>query len=343
MAQVISDWICIATSGPTVDGRIIDPQWLIDCAETYNRDTYTALIWPRHEEDPKVRDFTFNLGEVDTLKYEEHDGKIKLFAKVIPNQFLIEANKIGQKLFSSVEIWPNFGDAERNYLVGLAATDVPASLGTQRFLFSINGKKQDCIGGNIEILDLGETRPKEEKTGFFWRFFSALGKDLQDPQETQPTGEDKAKMDELKQLIETLMARIDALEAKAGGEAENPEQAAADVADIAEEISDVAGEVADLADEVAENPEDEVKAAEFSVAKSKLDRVIRRYTHQKPAKRVRKYSHPPRKPAATAKDNELTDIKGQLSTILQKFSVMENRQTLKPHGAPGTGDKFSFL
>ncbi|MBQ4796817.1 phage capsid protein, partial [Pectobacterium versatile] len=49
MSQLMTNWICIATEGETVDKRVMERQWLIDAAETYDPQLYTALIWPEHE------------------------------------------------------------------------------------------------------------------------------------------------------------------------------------------------------------------------------------------------------------------------------------------------------
>ena len=46
-----TDWLCIATEGDTVDGRELKRQWLVDAAETYNRQCYGALIWHEHEKN----------------------------------------------------------------------------------------------------------------------------------------------------------------------------------------------------------------------------------------------------------------------------------------------------
>lgn len=155
--NITTDWICIATSGQTVDGRIIEPQWLHDAADTYSRNTYTAMIWPHHPQfELGEREFTCNLGEVDALKVEEVEGKTKLYAKLIPNQFLIEANRMGQKLFTSAEFWEDFGGSGREYLFGLAVTDIPASLGTEKITLVFDGEQYNAARGNIETFSLGE-------------------------------------------------------------------------------------------------------------------------------------------------------------------------------------------
>ncbi|HIC4711593.1 TPA: GPO family capsid scaffolding protein, partial [Salmonella enterica subsp. enterica serovar Thompson] len=151
-----TDWLCIATSGQAVDGRTIEPQWLIDAAETYTRKTYTAMIWPHHPQyDISEREFTCNLGEVDALKVETEGDVTKLYAQLIPNQFLIEANRQGQKLFTSAEFVTDFAGSGREYLFGLAVTDIPASLGTEKLKFVLAGEEKDAERGSLETFSLG--------------------------------------------------------------------------------------------------------------------------------------------------------------------------------------------
>ncbi len=58
-------------------------------------------------------------------------GKWALFAKITPTDDLIAMNKAAQKVYTSMEIQPNFANTGKCYLVGLAVTDDPASLGTE--------------------------------------------------------------------------------------------------------------------------------------------------------------------------------------------------------------------
>lgn len=48
----------------------------------------------------------------------------------------MELVKKGQKLFTSMEVSTKFADTGKAYLVGLGATDDPASLGTEMLAFS---------------------------------------------------------------------------------------------------------------------------------------------------------------------------------------------------------------
>ncbi|EMW7539864.1 GPO family capsid scaffolding protein, partial [Salmonella enterica] len=205
-----TDWLCIATSGQAVDGRTIEPQWLIDAAETYTRKTYTAMIWPHHPQyDISEREFTCNLGEVDALKVETEGDVTKLYAQLIPNQFLIEANRQGQKLFTSAEFVTDFAGSGREYLFGLAVTDIPASLGTEKLKFVLAGEEKDAERGSLETFSLGklQTSKPDKKDSFWSRLFSA-SKDFTPTPESntdKPTEGDGEKMEELKALIQQML------------------------------------------------------------------------------------------------------------------------------------------
>lgn len=353
--NITTDWICIATSGQTVDGRIIEPQWLHDAADTYSRNTYTAMIWPHHPQfELGEREFTCNLGEVDALKVEEVEGKTKLYAKLIPNQFLIEANRMGQKLFTSAEFWEDFGGSGREYLFGLAVTDIPASLGTEKITLVFDGEQYNAARGNIETFSLGKM--KNNKPSVWGRLFSTRKNKVFAADDTQqpPQGEDENKMEELRDLIEKMLTRIKALEdAATGTTTDSQDEAAAEVGDLAEEIAEVADEVAALADDVAENPEDEVLAEEFSAAKAKMAALTRRFNAQgstdKGSRRAsRRKGKRTTNLAAQNKDSNdagLAELKSDMNEILKKFNALENQPTTRlPGKAPG-GSKapFEFL
>lgn len=146
-----SKWFVVATEGATTDGREIQRNWIEEMAESYNpKETYGARINLDHikfsmyfEDLPNSMCF----GDVIAVKAEEReDGKLQLLAQIQPNDNLIELNKKGQKVYTSVEIDTNFADTGKAYLVGLAVTDSPASLGTEMLQFSAGRKlKADNI------------------------------------------------------------------------------------------------------------------------------------------------------------------------------------------------------
>ncbi|GKV94228.1 GPO family capsid scaffolding protein [Pectobacterium aroidearum] len=131
-SQLTTGWFCVATEGITIDGRYIDPAWLKDMGVTYNPSRYTALIWGEHKRTGD------NLGEVLAAKHEVIDGESRLFVRIRPTAQLVSYNEKGQKLFCSIEIEEDFPEAGRFYLSGLAVTDSPASVGTDRIRFSAN-------------------------------------------------------------------------------------------------------------------------------------------------------------------------------------------------------------
>lgn len=171
--ELITDFVCVATSGNTIDGRHIDAQDLKDMAETYDPAKYTAVLWFEHWR-------WRNFGRVVEVKAEDgEDGKTRLYARIAPSLEMIEMNKKGQGIFTSIEITPNFANTGRAYLSGLAFTDQPASLGTTQLNFSKRIDDASVKVGNCEQLDLSEVTFTEDETreSLLNKFFN-LGKKL---------------------------------------------------------------------------------------------------------------------------------------------------------------------
>lgn len=153
MTQLQTEWLCVATSGATIDGRQINAADLEQMAATYDPKLYTALIWQEHYR------LNGNLGQVVALKAQKVGDKVKLFAILRPNARLLELNQQKQKLFTSIEIIPNFAKTGKAYLGGLAVTDSPASLGTTQLQFSTNGITQTkFVMGNKEPLQFSTNK-----------------------------------------------------------------------------------------------------------------------------------------------------------------------------------------
>lgn len=147
-----SKWTRIAVEGATTDGRIIERSWIDDMASQYSQNTYGARINCEHIKGYWPGGEFGAYGDVVALKAEEVEiagiKKLALFAQLEPNDALLALNKAGQKVYTSVEIQPKFADSGKAYLVGLAITDTPASLGTEALSFSathgtLAGRKQD--------------------------------------------------------------------------------------------------------------------------------------------------------------------------------------------------------
>lgn len=135
-----SKFFRVFTEGHTTDGRVVERQWIKDIVDTYNTAKYGARIWMEH-----IRGITPDspfkaYGDVTAVKAEEVDGKLTLFAQIDPTEELVAMNKNRQKVYTSVEIDPDFAKTGKCGLVGLAVTDSPASLGTEMLAFSATCK-----------------------------------------------------------------------------------------------------------------------------------------------------------------------------------------------------------
>jgi archaellum component FlaC len=163
-----TDWKRIGRSGATTDGRTIEPQLLLDCAETYDKETFTALIWPEHFH-------WINYGLVEELKAEKNkDGGVDLFAILSPNKMYLDTNSMGQRLFLSMELMANFAKTGKTYLTGLAATDDPASLATSEMRFSADRKSAGVISGAHEEISFTETEAPQGDQAKFANAFAQL-------------------------------------------------------------------------------------------------------------------------------------------------------------------------
>lgn len=111
------------------------------------------MIWYEHLR------FMGNFGSVESVKVDElDDGRVQLLARLQPNARLLELNGADQKLFTSIEIQPDFGGTGKAGLVGLAITDQPASLGTEALHFRRRAPAGNYFGsleplGSIEATD----------------------------------------------------------------------------------------------------------------------------------------------------------------------------------------------
>ncbi|MDP3579155.1 GPO family capsid scaffolding protein [Methyloversatilis sp.] len=134
-------FIRVMTEGATSDGRTIERGWIEQMARTYNPIRYGARIWLEHLRG-LYPDSTFRAyGDVVAVKAEVvEDGKLALFVQLDPTPDLIEMNKARQKIYTSAEVDSNFARSGEAYLVGLAVTDSPASLGTEMLQFAAQAK-----------------------------------------------------------------------------------------------------------------------------------------------------------------------------------------------------------
>jgi hypothetical protein len=130
----------IGTEGATTDGRNIERAWLEQAAKNYNPATYGARVDLEHIKGIDPSSLFKAYGDVLALKTAEIDingeKKLTLLAQIDPTPELVALTKARQKIYTSMEIAPKFADTEEAYLVGLAITDNPASLGTEMLQFA---------------------------------------------------------------------------------------------------------------------------------------------------------------------------------------------------------------
>lgn len=213
-------WFRIATAGQTTDGREIQREWIEQMAETYNPSVYGARINVEHLRG-FMPDGDFGAyGDVLALKAEtvqvNGEDKLALFAQIKANDKLKALNKANQKIYTSVEIDTNFAKTGKAYLVGLAVTDSPASLGTEMLQFA----------ATAQVNPLANKKQKADNL-----FTAAVELELGDDDKTQS-------------LADAIVARIKGYFSETATGADTP----SDDADAADEIT---GDYADDANDAA--------------------------------------------------------------------------------------------
>ncbi|QDQ29123.1 GPO family capsid scaffolding protein [Chitinimonas arctica] len=127
----------IATEGKSIDGRVIPREWITQMAATFDPKTYGARIWLEHIRGTLPESPYKAYGDVLALEARDiGGGKQGLYAQLDATPELVAMNKASQKVYTSIEVEPDFAGTGQAYLVGLGVTDSPASLGTERLAFS---------------------------------------------------------------------------------------------------------------------------------------------------------------------------------------------------------------
>ena len=228
MPALITGFKKVAQSGPTVDGRNIDPQWLRDMAEIYDPALYRAKIWPDHLR------WGTNYGSVVALKSEEIDGLVSLYASFAPNAQYLLSNQYDQKLSFSIEVLENFAGTGKFYLGGLGVTDSPASLGTDELKFSrrasYNGQSARIFAGEPVDADCFSADPASdtaEAPGWFTTFVKKFLPNEEKPMDQKQFDAMNKRMEglegqlgEIKALVEGKFAAAPAAPAAPAAEAE---------------------------------------------------------------------------------------------------------------------------
>lgn len=133
----------VATEGATTDGRIIERSWIEQMAKNYDPKKYGARVNMEHVKGYTPDSPFRRYGDVlEASQAENSEGKLELFVVIDPTDDLVKmTNTDRQKVYTSIEVNPKFADTGEAYLVGLAVTDDPASLGTEMLQFSAKAEK----------------------------------------------------------------------------------------------------------------------------------------------------------------------------------------------------------
>lgn len=134
----------LATSGATVDGRVIEAAHLRQMAESYDPKVYSARLNIEHIRGISSEGPFRAYGDVLSLETEEitvnFNGKPEqrtaLYGIFDVTEEAQALNAAGQKLYPSIEIHPDFAGKGYAYLMGCALTDSPASIATDRLQFT---------------------------------------------------------------------------------------------------------------------------------------------------------------------------------------------------------------
>jgi hypothetical protein len=206
-----TDWKRIGRSGKTVDGREIPAVALEQAAKNYDPNLFKALIWPDH-----IR--MFSMGGVEALKAApNNEGGVDLFAILTPNQVYINIVDAGQRLFTSMELMPNFRGTKEWYLSGLAATDSPASAATTEMRFSSLKNHEALIADFTENTPHQFQQDDEDAPNWFKKLF--MDKSTTKPREEDMSPEQTAALAKTIEKFEAVaekMATALTLSANAG-------------------------------------------------------------------------------------------------------------------------------
>lgn len=183
----------VAVSGNTVDGREIRPQHLRDAAANYSPEVYGARVNIEHYLSMFPGSDFGAMGDVVALSTEDITdgplaGRTALYAEIEPSDRMVQMTNKGQKVYSSIELHPQFALNGKAYVVGLAMTDTPASLGTDRLKFAAQQRASVMAFNNqqgeapmftealeAEVIELAAQRSDEGKQ-WFNRVMGILGK-----------------------------------------------------------------------------------------------------------------------------------------------------------------------
>lgn len=197
---------CFVAGSTISDGRVITPEMIDQIVETFNTDTYTPRINVEHMRGYSPEPPFNGYGDVVAVKSQVDDitidGKVEkrkaLYAQVDANDQLVKLAAADQKPFPSVELTPGYAGIDKVGIVGLAFTDSPASIATQKLQFSRSAPGTFHAHSTDAVALAFESDPADaDQVGSaIASFFSALtarfkGSDPKPEEKPEPTPEPK--------------------------------------------------------------------------------------------------------------------------------------------------------
>lgn len=228
----------VAVEGATCDGRTLERQHIVQMAQRFNPTVYGARVNLEHLRGYSPNSDFRAYGDVIAVKAEEITeeplkGKMGLYVQVDATDDLVALKKSRQKIYHSIEVHPSFADTGEAYLMGLACTDSPASLGTEMMEFcaknTVNplaSRKHDqacfftaAVESTMEFED--EQPPQDEGKNFFARIKALLGGTQQ--QFNQQNGENREAIEAIAESQGKLLDKATQLSTAVKGKAEATE------------------------------------------------------------------------------------------------------------------------
>ena len=228
----------VAVEGATCDGRTLERQHIVQMAQRFNPTVYGARVNLEHLRGYSPNSDFRAYGDVIAVKAEEITegplkGKMGLYVQVDATDDLVALKKSRQKIYHSIEVHPSFADTGEAYLMGLACTDSPSSLGTEMMEFcaknTVNplaSRKHDqacfftaAVESTMEFED--EQPPQDEGKNFFARIKALLGGTQQ--QFSQQNGENREAIEAIAESQGKLLDSTTQLSAAVKGKADATE------------------------------------------------------------------------------------------------------------------------
>ncbi len=244
----------VATEGATTDGRNIERSWLVQAAKNYNPKTFVARVNMEHLRSIYPDSAFRSYGDIVSVEAKEEDGKMRLYAEIAPLPELVQLSKAGQKIYTSIELNPKFADTGEAYLVGLAVTDNPASLGTEMLSFAAQNPKAspfasrkshpDALFSEAVEIELAFDEEAEDGGKFSAKLREILGKFS-----SKAKGDD-ARMGEVVAVLEEVADTVAAQDAAFSAQAKRTDTMGRELA----ELKKYFGEMKVIVDKIDKTP-----------------------------------------------------------------------------------------